>query len=172
MRFVKPVMISTFLLLSCAANGFDDDSALYASAVKRLLSIEGFRDDIDDIRVNGIPLAVAISVNGIDHKLIKSYEGKGGKYRFPSYFLDVLCKSGRFEDALFFVEQKQVIIDVAEIDGKRANCILTAVEFGNLVALRRFLSSIKSASDRSSVIQQLRSILKMRIEILEDFVHE
>jgi hypothetical protein len=128
--------------------------------------------DINEIRVDGLPLFIALSLNGINETSLREYERKGGEYDFPDYLLNALCEKGKFEEALYFIYEKKVHVSSPKINGNKGSCLLTAINKQNLKAFQKFLAVARGSANSEKFDEEISLLLEDRIQTLQGFTNE
>lgn len=106
----KIIFLLVFLSFGCASVDDVESKSLIERGLEELSNFNGQNQDINEKRVDGLPLIIVLSLNGINEAYIREYESKGGGYNFPDYFLNALCVEDKFDDALYFIHDKKMEI--------------------------------------------------------------
>ncbi|PCK31048.1 hypothetical protein [Pseudoalteromonas piscicida] len=168
----KIVFCLTFLSFGCASIGGVQSQSIVARGIEELSSYDGQSKDINEIRVDGLPLFIALSLNGINETSLREYEHKGGEYDFPGYLLNALCERGRFEEALYFIYEKKVNVSSPKLNGNKGSCLLTAINKQNSKAFEKFLVVARASSNSKKFDEEVILFLEDRIQTLRSFTNE
>ena len=168
----KIVFCLTFLSFGCASIGGVQSQSIVERGIKELSTYDGQNNDINEVRVDGLPLFIALSLNGINETSLREYERKGGEYDFPDYLLNALCERGKFEEALYFIYEKKVHVSPPKLNGNKGSCLLTAINKQNLKAFKEFLTVARASSNSEKFDEEIIQLLENRIQTLQGFTNE
>lgn len=161
-----------FSILGCTSIASVESKSLVQRGLDELSKYDGKNKGINKVRVDGLPLILVLSLDGINEAYIREYESKGGTYNFPDYLLNALCGIGKFDEALYFIQEKKVNSSPFRLDKKQGSCLLTAINKGNSQAFEKFLLITKSSSDSEIIDDKVTQLLEDRIQTLQDFLND
>jgi hypothetical protein len=161
-----------FLILGCTSIGSVESKSLVQRGLDELSKYDGKNKDINNVRVDGLPLFIVLSLDGINEAYIREYESKGGTYNFPGYLLNALCERGKFDEALYFIQNKKINSSPFRLDKNQGSCLLTAINKQNSQAFEKFLLIAKSSSDSEVIDGEVTQLLEDRIQTLQGFLND
>lgn len=144
--------------------------SLVERGLEELFKYDSKQMNINEIMVDGLPLVIVLSLDGINEIYIEEYERKGGRYDFPEYFLNALCEKDKFDEALYFIYHKKMTDSPLSINGGKGRCLVTAVDKINLDAFEKFYLVAKSKNNPEKINQEIVQLLDYRIKILQGFL--
>lgn len=171
-HIIPKIVYLTFLLFGCVSIGCVQSQSIVERGIEELSNYDADSKDINEITVGGLPLFIALSLNGINETFLREYERKGGKYDFPDYSLNALCDRDKFDEALYFIYEKKLNLLYIKFNKNKGSCLLTAINKQNSKAFQEFLALARASSNSDKFDEEISLLLEDRIQTLQGFTNE
>lgn len=136
-------------------------------AVQTLKRLEenGADREIEKIKIQGVPLLVALSTRGINRTYLKRYKRLAGEEHITDSGINFLCTNSLFDEAIFFITNHYKSSNSNILH----SCIRAAVSQYNSEVVQRFLF-INGLHYDENFINNLDKELEQKVQMLESFI--